>query len=189
MDSVALLGRAIDEVGRLVQTTTDDQLGDQTPCADWKVRDLINHVVGGATMFAMSAEGEEISGEVMGKLMSEDQLGDDFREAYKTATTRAMAAFSQPGIMDKTVKLPFGEMPAGIAAAIAVFDVTTHGCDLAKATGQQVVDTELIEAALESGKAMISPDFRVPGMFDAEQPCASDASPTERLLAFAGRKP
>jgi uncharacterized protein (TIGR03086 family) len=188
MDTVALLGRAIDEVGRLVQTTTDDQLGDPTPCTEWKVRDLINHVVGGSTMFAISAEGGDLSDEVMVGLMTEDQLGDNFREAYKAATSRAMAAFTQPGVLDKTVKLPFGEMPAGVAAGIAVFDVTTHGCDLARATGQQFLDAELLEAALAGGKQMIGPDFRVPGMFGPEQPCASDASATERLLAFAGRK-
>ena len=38
--------------------------------------------------------------------------------------------------MDRIVKLPFGEMPAGMAVDIAIFDVTTHAWDLAKATGQ-----------------------------------------------------
>lgn len=189
MDQVALLNRAIDEVSRLVDGVSDDQLTAQTPCAEWKVRDLVNHLTGGATMFAVSAETGEVPDELMAQLMTEDQLGDDFKQAFKEASTRAMAAFSRPGIMDQTVKLPFGEMPAPIAATIAVFDLTTHACDLAQATGQQVQDAELVGIALEAGKQMIGPEMRVPGMFGAEQPCADDASTVDKLLAFSGRQP
>ena len=189
MDQVALLGRAVDEVSRLVQGTSEDQLGVQTPCAEWKVRDLINHVTGGSTMFAISAETGDVPDELMGKLMTEDQLGDDFKQSFKDASTRAMAAFSKPGIMEQTVKLPFGEMPAGIAATIAVFDLTTHACDLAQATGQQVQDAELVDIALDAGKQMIGPDLRVPGVFGPEVPCEESASSVDKLLAFAGRLP
>lgn len=189
MDQVALLGRAIDEVTRLVDGLSDEQLGVQTPCEDWKVRDLLNHLTGGATMFAISAETGDVPDELMASLMTEDQLGDDYKQSWKAASTRAMAAFSKPGVMEQTVKLPFGEMPAGVAATIAVFDVTTHGCDLARATGQQLQDTELIETALAAGKQMIGPDMRVPGMFGPEVPCDASSSSVDKLLAFAGRQP
>ena len=189
MDPVALLGRAVDEVSRLVEGLDDDQYGKPTPCSEWKVRDLLNHLVGGTTMFAVSAETGDVPDELMASLMSEDQLGDDPKQAWKASSARALAAFSKPGIMEQTVKLPFGEMPAGIAATIGVFDVTTHACDLAQATGQQVQDTDLIETALETGKQMIGPDMRVPGMFGPERPCAESASSVDKLLAFAGRQP
>ena len=97
-----------------------------------------------------------------------------------------MHAFEQPGALEKTVKLPFGEMPAGVALNIAVFDVLTHAVDIARASGQQVKDTELIETALAVGRQMVGPELRIPGVFDAEQPCADDAPPADRLLAFAG---
>ena len=189
MDQVALLGRAIDEVTRLVDGLTDDQLGVQTPCAEWKVRDLLNHLTGGATMFAISAETGDVPDDLMASLMTEDQLGDDYKQAWKAASTRATAAFSKPGIMEQTVKLPFGEMPAGVAATIAVFDVTTHACDLAQATGRQVQDAELVDTALAAGKQMIGPDMRVPGMFGPEVPCDESSSSVDKLLAFAGRQP
>ena len=67
-----------------------------------------------------------------------------------------MAAFEAPGAMEKIVKLPFGEMPAGVALNIAIFDVATHAVDLARATGQHVTDTELLEGALAIG----TPDGR-----------------------------
>ena len=188
MDNVALLQRTVDQVNRLSANLTDEQLAAQTPCTEWKVRDLINHITGGATMFAISAEKGSVPDEEMGRLMGGDNLGSDWRGAWSAASRRAIAVFNQPGIMEKTVKLPFGEMPAGVALGIAVFDVTTHAADLATATGQKVDDEELVEAALAMGKQMIGPDLRVPGVFGPEQTCPDSATSTERLLAFAGRK-
>ena len=188
MDQGALLNRAVDEVTRLVNGMSDDQLDVQTPCSEWKVRDLVNHLVGGATMFAVSAETGSVPDDVLAAL-GQDNLGDDFKQAWKNASSRATAAFSAPGIDQKTVALPFGEMPAPVAAAIAVFDVTTHACDLATATGQHIEDTELLNIALEAGKQMIGPEMRQPGFFGPEQPCTDDASAVDRLLAFAGRAP
>lgn len=188
MDSLDLLRRTVDQTDAIVQTLDDADLATQTPCADWKVRDLINHITGGATMFAISAEQGSVPDDEIGKLMGGDNLGDDFKGAWKVASQRALAAFEQPGVMDKMVTLPFGQMPAGVALNIAVFDVATHAVDLATATGRQVADDELLEAALAMGKQMIGPEFRAPGVFDAEQPCADDAPVQQRLLAFAGRK-
>ena len=77
---------------------------------------------------------------------------------------------------------------SGIALNIAIFDVATHAVDIARATGQHVTDTELLEAALDTGRKMISPEWRAPGVFGEEQPIDGSASAEDRLLAFAGRK-
>jgi hypothetical protein len=90
--------------------------------------------------------------------------------------------------LSKPVTLPFGEMPAGVALNIAIFDVATHAVDIAESTGQQITDTDLLETALEFGHAMISQDFRDMGLFAAEQPCPADAPVTKRLAAFSGQK-
>jgi uncharacterized protein (TIGR03086 family) len=187
MDSLQMLQRSVDEAGRLVDTVTPDQLGLPTPCSEWTVRDLINHITGGSTLFAVSAEQGSVPDDEMGRLMGGDNLGDDYRGAFHAATDRALAAFRQPGVLEKVVTLPFGEMPAGVALDIAIYDVTTHAVDLARATGQTVGDTELLEAALQVGKQMDGPQLRQPGVFGPEQPAPSGASAADRLLAFAGR--
>lgn len=188
MEGTELLRQSVDELNRLVDNTKPEQLDEQTLCAEWKVRDLLNHLTAGATMFAISAEEGAVSDEVMGKLMASDQLGDDYKAAIRTSGARALAAFGQPGVMEKIVKLPFGEMPAGVALNIAVFDVATHCCDLARATGQSVDDEELLETALGAGRAMIGPEMRAPGLFGAEETAPESAPVADRLLAFAGRK-
>jgi uncharacterized protein (TIGR03086 family) len=183
-----MLQRVVDTTNGVLEHTTPAQLGTPTLCTEWTVKDLINHMVGGATMFAISAEQGSVPDEMLGQLMGGDNVGSDPQGAWATASTRAMAAFQQPGAMEKIVKLPFGEMPAGIALNIAIFDVATHAVDLARATGQHVSDTELLEAALATGRQMVGPELRAPGVFGAEQPVADSASVEDRLLAFAGRK-
>lgn len=188
MDSLALLQQVVDETDKLVQNVGPSDLASSTPCAEWSVRDLINHITGGATMFAMSAEQGSVPDETMGQLMGGDNLGDDYKAAWAMASKYALKAFEEPGVMEKMVTLPFGEMPAGVALNIAIFDVATHATDLASATGQKIDDTELLESALAIGKQMIGPELRQPGVFDAEQPCPDDAPIADRLAAFAGRK-
>jgi uncharacterized protein (TIGR03086 family) len=183
-----MMQRVVDSTTAVIDKTTDDQLANQTLCTEWTVRDLINHMVGGATMFAISVEEGSVPDDVLGQLIGGDNLGDDPQGAWAAASDRAMKAFALPGAMDKIVKLPFGEMPTGIALNIAIFDVATHACDLAKATGQHVTDDEMLDGALAVGQQMIGPDLRVPGVFGDEQAAAAQASPEEKLLAFAGRK-
>ncbi len=184
--SVELLQRVTDETTRVVDSLNPDQLGNDTPCAGWTVRDVVNHITGGATMFAISAEQGNVPDDQLGQLMGGDNLGSDYKAAWATAAARAMSAFD--GLdLSTPVTLPFGEMPAGVALNIAIFDVATHACDIASSTGQTITDTELLETALEFGKQMIGPELRVPGVFGPEQPCADDAPITERLFAFSGR--
>ena len=188
MDPVTTMERVIDESRRLVNGMTPDQLGNPTLCTEWTVRDVLNHITGGAAYFGRVAEGEVVSEEDIGQLLGGgDNLGDDYKGAFNTAADRALAAFSEPGVLDKIVKLPFGEVPASVALDIAIFDVSTHNCDIAQATGQPIKDTEVLTTALDVGKRVVQKDMRVPGFFDAEQPCTDAAPPDQQLLAFAGR--
>ena len=188
MVGLAMLQRVVDSTNGVIDNTTPAQYTNQTLCTEWTVKDLINHMVGGATMFAISAEQGSVPDDMVGQLMAGDNVGDDPKGAWATASKRAMAAFEPPGAMEKIVKLPFGEMPAGVALNIAIFDVATHAVDIARATGQHVPDIELLEGALALGRQMVSPELRVPGVFGDEQPISADAPVEDRLLAFAGRK-
>src|SRR4051794_17518698 len=188
MDTVATMRQVVDETTKIVDGIQADQLGNTTPCTEWTVRDLLNHITGGATMFAVAAEQGSCPDELFGQLVGGDNLGDDYRGAWKAASQRAVAAFDIPGTMEKMVKLPFGEMPGEVALNIAVFDVTTHATDLSRATGQPAPPDALLETALGVGQQMISAASRVPGISAAEQSCPAGAVLADRLLAFAGRK-
>jgi uncharacterized protein (TIGR03086 family) len=180
--------KVIDETKKVVGNVAPDQLGSPTPCAEWDVRALINHITGGSLMFAEAVEHGAVPDDRLGQLMGGDNLGNDYKGSFNTAADRAVATFGLPGAMDKTVKLPFGEMPAGIALNIAIFDVTVHALDLAQATGQsKSLDPEVLEAAYAIGTQMIGPEMRAPGVFGPEVQISGDAPLADRIMAFAGR--
>jgi uncharacterized protein (TIGR03086 family) len=187
MDVVTTFERVLDRTNEVVDRVEPSQLGNPTPCSEWDVRAVINHITGGATMFAECVEQGSVPDSRLGELMGGDNLGDDFKASYLAASDRARATFSMPGALDKTVKLPFGEMPAGIALNIAIMDVMTHAADIARATGQTIDDDEILTVALDVGRQLITDDFRAPGVFAAEQPAPPNASASDKLLAFAGR--
>jgi uncharacterized protein (TIGR03086 family) len=188
MNELELLQRVVDETTRVVGNLSEADLGAASPCAGWTVRDVVNHITGGATMFALSVEQGSVPDDELGRLMGGDNLGDEPLGAWQRAATRAMEAFEAPGAMDKIVTLPFGEMPASVALGIAVFDVLTHAVDIASSTGQCINDVDLVETALGMGRQMVTAELRQPGVFDPEQPVAADAPAETRLLAFAGRR-
>src|SRR5439155_3884388 len=121
MDPLETMGRVIDESRRVVHGVTPDQLDNKTLCTEWTVRDIINHITGGATYFGEVAERGSIPDEEIAQLLGGgDNLGDDYKAAFDTAADRFFESFRQPGMLDKIVKLPFGEVPAAVAITIGI---------------------------------------------------------------------
>jgi uncharacterized protein (TIGR03086 family) len=178
--------RAIATAKGVLANVKTDQLDDPTPCTSWKVRDLINHVVGGSYFFASATE----AGESPTTDESPDFAGGDFVASYHEGTTKAVAAFSAPGALEKTLKLPFGEFSGAAFMGIATTDTFTHAWDLAKATGQSTdLDPELAEQLLAQATVSIPDTFRgaEPMPFGPEQQAPPGATAADRLAAFLGR--
>ncbi len=141
-------------------------------------------------MFALCVRDGAVPDEKLGELMTGDNLGTDYKASFHRAAEDAEESFAIPGAMDRVVKLPFGEMPAGVALNIAIFDVTTHAWDLAKATGQSTdLDPEVSAIAYQVAQDMLSDDLRNAGLFGQEVAVADDAPVADRLAGFAGRTP
>src|SRR5262249_21283758 len=128
--------------------------------------------------------------EQLGQIMSGDNLGDDYKASFREAADAAEASFQIPGVLERVVKLPFGEMPAGLALSIAVFDLSTHAWDLAKATGQSTtLDPDVVEVAYEVAQVMLTEEMRASGLFGPAVPVEDSAPVGDRLAALAGRTP
>jgi uncharacterized protein (TIGR03086 family) len=190
MDEVATMRRVIDVTGRVVDNIEPDQLDNPSPCSGWTVRDVLNHVVAGAEIFTVCVTDGSIADERFVELTTTDRLGDDYKASFHRAADAADESFAVPGAMDRLVHLPFGEMPAAMAVNIAIFDVTTHAWDLAKATGQPTdLDADVVDRAYQAAQAMLSEELRATGRFGPAVATAADASVSDRLAAFTGRVP
>jgi uncharacterized protein (TIGR03086 family) len=174
--------RALAATGEIVGHIGTDQLDAPTPCDDYDVRGLLNHLISGNYWVAPLVEGKTI--EEVG-----DSLDRDFSvEEYDASAEQANAAFSSPGAMQKPVAVSYGPVPAEVYAGHRFIDVLIHGWDLAKATGQDAsLDPKLVEECVE----VITPQMDLlkgSGMFGSEVTVADDADPQTKLLAQLGRR-
>lgn len=183
--STQSLAQAIEAASTVLAGVRADQLEDPTPCASWNVGEVINHMVGGMRFFTAGLAGEAPP-------ESEDATSGDFVAAYDEAAGAALAAFSADGVLESTVKMPFGEMPGAAVLGLATTDTFTHAWDLAKATGQSTdLAPELATQLLAQSRQMIQPAFRGQdgqAPFGAEQECPDGASAADQLAAFLGRR-
>jgi uncharacterized protein (TIGR03086 family) len=178
------LEQAISVAAGVLAGVSEQQLSAATPCASWNVAELVNHMIGGQGFFAACVNGEMPSGD------SPDFASGDFRAAFAEASAACVAAFATEGALAKTVRAPFGEMPAPAFMGLAITDTFQHAWDLARATGQDTdLAPEMATMLLAQAKAGISANFRGPegAPFGVEQTAGDDASPADQLAAFLGR--
>lgn len=157
------------------------QLGAPTPCTDWDVRALINHVTGGNLRFAALLAGEP------GPDRIQDVLGGDPLAAFRDSFSRLAEAFDRPGILDQVFPTPIGEGPGSMLVGMRTAELTMHSWDLAVATGQpRDFDPELVAFAEGRFRALPLPRAGQ-GPFAPEQPAPEGAGQADRMAAFAGR--
>lgn len=188
--SVDGLSQALDATGELIAAVKDDQWSNPTPCPGWTVRTLVNHLVSGNRMFAGILRGDpppEL--ENLRRMRDVDQLGDDPLKAYREAGDALLAAFSQPGVLDRVFQAPVGTVPGAVMLHLRLTEILVHGWDLAQATGQPArLPDDLAEQELVFAQSVAAPDVpRTGHPFGPAQPVAADASAINRLAAYLGR--
>jgi uncharacterized protein (TIGR03086 family) len=186
--SADLLAQGFASTAGVLAEVEVQQLDGATPCASWKVREVINHVVGGTTYFAVTAE----TGEAPGRGADIDFCAGDFVTEFNRGAARAVKAFEADGVMERTLKLPFADLPGAVFVNIATIDTFTHGWDLARATGQSTdLDPELAAALLAFARTFLSDALRGSdgsAPFGALVEAPPDAGAADQLAAFLGRQ-
>lgn len=175
-DRLALHRAAQQSFAGVVAGVSAAQLDDPTPCSEWTVRDLIDHVVTGNL---------RVAGQTSPGPLDPSTMLDLVRESGALAA----ASFEEPDGISRTYELGIGSVPGPMFLTLRTGDVFTHAWDLAKATGQPSdIDPELAERILEMITPLMRPELRGEGRpFGPEQPCPAGESPTARLAAFTGR--
>lgn len=176
------LAQVLDDVTPLVAAIDGEQWAGPTPCTDWTVRQLVNHLVGGNLMFAAIVDGLPVD------RSPADHLGDDPVASYHAAARAVVAAFSRPGALEQVVTVPFGTVPGMVALHLRITEVLVHGWDLARATGGTTkFPDDVVAGELEFTRAALAdlPPDRSP--FAAPQPVVDDAPLIDQLAACLGR--
>ena len=178
--------QALDATGRIVAGIDAQQLGAATPCGDFDVRALLNHVVAGNLWVDPLVAGKTI--EEVGDRYDGDVVGDDLAGSYDASARAAAEAFERPGAMAAPVAVSYGPVPGEVYAGHRFVDVLIHGWDLAVATGQdRSLDPQLVDAAWE----VVEPQLGLlqgSGMFGTAIEVGADADAQTKLLAALGRR-
>jgi uncharacterized protein (TIGR03086 family) len=162
-----------------------------TPCTEWTVRDLANHLLATLELGRALLSDEMPAVQAgPGELPPVDLVDDDLVGAYR-ASSKALIAATTRDAVDRVHATPLGNMPGAGLAGFAALDVLVHGWDLGRAIGSMAtIDPELAESMLAFARATISDAMgtRAPRI-GPEVPVAADADPTARLVAYLGREP
>lgn len=178
--------RAVELFGRHVHAVGGDQWSSATPNREWDVHALVNHLVYENRWTPPIFAGKTVA--EVGDEFEGDLLGDDPVRAWDDAAAAALEAVSEPGAMQRTVHLSFGDVPGREYAMQLLADHLIHAWDLARAIGaDDTLDAELVDAVAEwyvDREEM----YRQGGAVGDRVPVGDDADPQTRLLAAFGRK-
>jgi uncharacterized protein (TIGR03086 family) len=186
---------AADEVRRIADGVSDDQLSDPTPCQDTPVAALLDHLLGLCLAFTWAARKRGAPGGGPGSApgpAAAASLDPDWRALLPRRLDDLVAAWRAPEAWTGMTEAGGIQLPGEVAGVVALDELVLHGWDLARATGQDFsCDESSTAAVLEFTKQTAHPDEAAgrEGLFGPVVDVPADAPAFDRALGFAGRHP
>lgn len=176
------LGPAADRMARLVAGVRDDQLGDRTPCQEWTVADLLAHVHQFATVFTQNARKEQVR--------PPQDLVPAWRVLIPGQLDELARAWHEESAWQGQVSAGGVEMAASDNAVVGIEELTIHGWDLARATGQPFqVDDQSLDVVDRFFELFAGQGADGDGPFGPQAVAPDGATRLERTIARTGRDP
>ena len=180
--------RATEQAAALIRTVRPEQLTGPTPCAEFDVRTLLSHMVGGTRRIAIVGEG----GNGLAEPAFVDGVEDaGWPEAYDEVRTRVLKAWESDERMSAPVRVPWGEVPGRAALSGYVMELVTHTWDLSESLGHPLaLDPELADFALATARRVLpEPQRDADTPFASVRPAPEGADLYGELAAWLGREP
>jgi uncharacterized protein (TIGR03086 family) len=181
---------------RALRRVAPGQWGRPTPCAEWNVRDLVNHVTRGNANYVGLLNGNTAADFL--RLRNADALGADPVHAFTDSVQACAAAFSEPGALEQHLDYPLGRAPGAQLLAVRTADTVIHTWDLARATNtDDALDPTLVSWITENltsiyaglAETPTAPDTTHRFFAAAVDATGRAASDQDRLLHRMGRDP
>jgi|SRR5581483_9762925 len=186
MSDISTLGYALDELRGVVLALDDSQMDTVTNCAPWTVRQLASHALNNQLLWAGIVTGHDtVSAEDTMSAVAHD---GDLAAFADDATTRALAMWSTPGVLEHVHATPLGDLPGSTVIDFAIVDAVAHSWDLSASVGRAIeLAPEEIPAISAVVEATCTDAARAHGLIQPVTAVPADATDTERLMAAAGR--
>jgi uncharacterized protein (TIGR03086 family) len=176
-----------------VHAVREDQWSAPTPCDEWTVGDLVQHLAEEHLWAAPLVHGQDLESarkivEGTRRLPVEGGIGANAAEQWDEAITASADAFTGVGALDRTVALSRGDTPASEYLSEMVADLTVHAWDLGKAIGySEPLPEDLVSFVYDMAKQ--AGDLSASGMFKPPVDVPDDAPTIDKLVGLAGRQP
>ncbi|MBM3939836.1 MAG: TIGR03086 family protein [SAR202 cluster bacterium] len=178
--------RALRATRKFVANIKPDQWRHDTPCTDWDLRTVLNHLVNENRWAAELFGGNTIAN--VGHWFDGDLLGDDPLKAYDDSVAAAAGQVGKPGAMIMLCDLSRGPTPGHAYAGELFLDALIHGWDIAKGSRQDAtLDPALVRVLYDMVVPQVA-ELRASGMFGGDVPVAVNADTQTKLLALLGRR-
>ncbi|MER7455524.1 TIGR03086 family metal-binding protein [Micromonospora sp. NPDC126480] len=177
-----LLAAAAPRTVAVVRGIADDQFDLPTPCSEYAVRDLMNH------LFQVVVNFQQLAAKRPAEWADKpDFLNDGWRDRFEAETRRLIDAWADPASLEGVS--PGMGLPQATVGGMVLLDLTVHGWDLAVATGQPYQPAPEAVRALHELVEQLGPNARKMGVFAEAVPARADLPDLDRLLAGTGRDP
>ena len=184
IDTVGLLERAISYAVGSVAAVNPQRLSYATPCAEWDLRTLLHHVNDSITVLHDGID----TGHVAPDAAPDGDLPADPIATFRDRAGRLLGAWTSAGRHDWT--LAVGDLPLMASAVVVVgaIEIAVHGWDISRACGgRRQIPPALALDLLKISRRFVPEAARYP-QFAAPVPVSPLADPSDRLIAYLGRR-
>jgi uncharacterized protein (TIGR03086 family) len=182
---------AVTTLRGLVASVSDDQLTAPTPCLEYTVGDLIDHIGGLAIAFTGAARKQSVPGSEGGGSGDASRLEPGWRERVDRDLVELAEAWRDPAAYEGEANAGGVVMPGPIAASVALNEIVVHGWDLATAIGRPFhADEADVAACMAFAEPFSTPETadQRGDAFGPVVPVPDDAPALVRLLGMMGRR-
>lgn len=178
------------QMADLVAGLPDVALGGPTPCPEYTVGDLVDHVGGLALAFTAAAAKTGGGAGAAGPSADASRLGDEWRDRIPRQLADLARAWGDPGAWTGETEAGGVRLPGEVAGLVALDELVVHGWDLARATGRPwAVEPASLEAVHGFVQGFAAPGADRAGLFGPVVPVPDDAPLLDRVIGLTGRDP
>jgi uncharacterized protein (TIGR03086 family) len=172
---------------KVLAGVADDQLTSSSPCTEYTVGDLIDHVdlvSRGATALA-----RHVTPPVTDTGPDAAHGAPHWRDSVTQHLAELGEAWDDPLAWQGSANVPGSDLSNEMWGKITLTELIVHGWDIAKATGQSFDLPERTLQACLDHVATFVPNAPVPGLWGRPVDIAPDAALLDRIVAITGRAP
>lgn len=184
MDSKELFKRSVLLADSCVRRVQKAQLDNETPCTEWNLRELLNHMVYELSWVPDLLAGKTIA--EVGEKYEGDLLEKNPITAWENVRQKAAKAVADADLQE-IIHLSYGDFPAEHYIRENGADMLIHGWDVGQAIGCLMSFDEDVARAVYDFVVPRAKEFAASGLFGVPI-FVDDADTQTRLLAFYGRE-